>query len=136
MVISRFGVIDRSGSLRTASRLVATYVCLTFATVVVLAVLASVAPEQATDEAWWHAVIVLVFAVLLPLRMRAARRGDEGALRAVTIIAVVLLLVNLVEAVLPGAFPTWMRIEMVVIVALMGWLSFLTGRRSGPPSLP
>jgi hypothetical protein len=64
-------------------------------------------------------VIVVVFAVLLPLRLRAARKGSADALRAVAIIASVLLAVNVVEAALPHAFPGWMRIEMVVIALLM-----------------
>ncbi|MGW5942801.1 hypothetical protein ACWIG3_03060 [Streptomyces celluloflavus] len=34
-----------------------------------------------------------------------------------------LLVVNLVEAVLPGAFPAWMRVEMLFIAAMMAALA-------------
>lgn len=99
--------------------LVRSYVAVAVATVAVLAVLSVVDPGQATSEAWGHAVVVLAFAVLLPLRLRAARRGSTRALRAVVVVAAVLLVVNLVEAVLPGVFPGWMRVEMVGIAVLM-----------------
>ena len=55
----------------------------------------------------------------LPLRMRSARSGSRWALRAVGLIAAVLLLVNVVEALVPEMFPVWMRIEMIAIAALM-----------------
>ena len=95
------------------------YVVVAVGTVVALAVLAAVAPSLATQDAWGHAVIVAVFAVVLPLRVRAARHGSLSALRAVGIISAVLFLVNVVEAMIPGLFPTWMRIEMAAIAVLM-----------------
>lgn len=116
-----------SAGLRQVSTLVTTYVVITVATLVVLAVLSATAPALATGEAWGHAVIVGVFAVLLPLRLRSARRGGRGALTAVVVIASVLALVNVVEAFLP-AFPGWMRGEMVVIAALMVGVGVLAGR--------
>jgi hypothetical protein len=100
-------------------RLVAAYVVVVVATVAVLATLSAVAPEQATDEAWGHALIVGVFAVLLPMRLRAAMHGSVRALRAVGFIAAALFLVNLIEALIPGLFPAWMRAEMVGIAVLM-----------------
>jgi hypothetical protein len=95
------------------------YVALVLATVIALGVLSSTAPQLATQRAWGHAVIVAVFAVVLPLRLRAARRGSVRARRAVGIIAAVLMVVNLVEAGLPGTFPIWMRREMIAVAALM-----------------
>ncbi|MGY5130262.1 hypothetical protein [Streptomyces nigrescens] len=93
-----------------------------------LVVLAVTAPHLATDEAWGHAVIVAVFAIVLPLRTRAALKGSPSGLRALTIIGCVLLVVNLVEAALPGVFPTWMRVEMLVIAAMMLILAILSVR--------
>lgn len=109
--------------------LVGIYVALVVITLVVLAVLAGVAPAQATVDAWGHAMIVAVFAVLLPLRARSAVRGSAGALRAVGVIAAVLVAVNVVEALLPGAFPGWMRGEMAVIAVLMATLAVVALRR-------
>jgi hypothetical protein len=88
----------------------------------------SAAPGQATREAWGHAVVVTVFAVVLPLRLSSARSGNPRAVRALGIIAAVLLVVNLVEAALPGAFPGWMRVEMVATAALMAALVVLVRR--------
>jgi hypothetical protein len=99
--------------------LVRIYVALVAATVVVLAVLSAVAPSQATQDAWVHAIIVAVFAVVLLLRTRAARSGSVGALRAVGLVSAALLLVNAVEASLPGMFPVWMRVEMIIIALMM-----------------
>jgi len=100
------------------SALVGSYAVIVLGTVVALAVLTGVAPRWAPPEAWGHAVVVAVFAALLPLRWRAARRGSARARRAVRIIAAVLLVVNLVEAFVP-AFPLWMRVQMGVIAMIM-----------------
>ncbi|MDR0346299.1 MAG: hypothetical protein LBI49_24895 [Nocardiopsaceae bacterium] len=119
----------RAADLATASTVVRAYVALTVATVAALVVMSAVAPRLATADAWGHAVIVVIFAILLPLRMRAARKGSTRALRAVTIMAVAVLVVNVVEAALPHGFPGWMRIEMVVTALLMALLAgLLTGR--------
>jgi hypothetical protein len=107
--------------LALANRAVWVYVGLTAATLIALVVMMAMAPRLATDEAWGHQIIVAIFAVLLPLRLRAARRGSSGAVRAVMIIAVVVGMVNLVEAVLP-VFPLWMRIVMLVVAAIMAAL--------------
>lgn len=97
---------------------VRTYVALAVATVVALAVLSATAARWTSDEAWGHAVVVLLFAVLLPLRLRGVRRGDPSAPRAVGVISAVVLVVNVVEASLPGFVPGWMRVEMLVTAAL------------------
>jgi hypothetical protein len=98
--------------------LVTAYVVVTLGTLVVLAVLSTTSPALATDHAWGHAIVAAVFAVLLPLRLRSAR-GSWSALRAVGIIAAVILLANVVEALIPGFAPGWMRWEMVGVALLM-----------------
>ena len=40
-------------------------------------------------------------------------------LRPTGFIAAVLLVVNVVEALIPGLFPLWMRVEMVAIAVVM-----------------
>ncbi|MFE7315970.1 hypothetical protein ACFU7T_23230 [Streptomyces sp. NPDC057555] len=124
-----------SAPLMQMKRLVGAYVTLTLGTLVALAVMAELAPSLATSEAWGHAVVVAVFAIVLPLRTRAALKGSRTGLRAVTIIGCVLLAVNLVEAALPGVFPSWMRVEMLVIAAMMLALAALSVRaRRTPPA--
>lgn len=119
----------RSADLPTASAVVRAYVALTVSTLVALVVMSALAPGLATHEAWGHAVIVAIFAILLPVRMRAAQRGSGRALRATMVIAVVLFAVNVVEAALPRAFPAWMRIEMAATALMMALLiSLLTSR--------
>ena len=93
-----------------------------------MAVMASKAPEQATNEAWGHALIVAFFALLLLVRLRSARSGSTRAVRAIGIIATAMLVVNLVEAALPGVFPGWMRVEMVAIALWMFVLLILVRR--------
>ncbi|MFI6764841.1 hypothetical protein [Streptomyces sp. NPDC050355] len=107
-------------------RLVGAYVAVALGTLVALGVMAVVAPSLATSEAWGHAVVVAVFAIGLPLRTRAAFKGSRAGLRAVTVIGCVLTVVNLVEAALPGVFPPWMRVEMVVIAAMTLTLAVLS----------
>ena len=55
-----------------------TYVAIALGTIAALAVLSAVAPYEATQAAWVHAVIVAVLAVVLPLRLRAARAGSAS----------------------------------------------------------
>jgi peptidoglycan/LPS O-acetylase OafA/YrhL len=116
----------------TGTTLVAIYVVLTIASVAVLVVLSAIGSPQATDAAWGHAVITALFCVLLPLRMRAARRGRPGAVRAVRIIALALLVVNAVEAALSSTFPFWMRLEMLAVVIIMALLAAVSSRGSSP----
>lgn len=126
-------VVNTRANLTTGAGLVAAYVLLTVASIVVLVIMSATGSEQATSAAWGHAVIVAVLAVLLPLRMRAARRGSSAAARAVMIIALVVLVVNLIEAALPHAFPGWMRIEMVAVAVVMALLvtAMLGAHRQG-----
>lgn len=115
-------------SLGAAPAVAGVYVVISLATLAAVAVLSAAAPHLATSEAWGHAVIVAGFAVLLPLRLRAARRGSVRALRASLVIAVVVLVVNVVEAALPGTFPVWMRIDMVVVAGTMLLLTLVLAR--------
>jgi hypothetical protein len=127
------GTVTRSsylvGELRSIIALVMTYVGIVFGTLVALVALSASAPHLATSDAWVQEVIVAVFAVVLLLRVRAARAGIPSALRAVGIIAAVLAVVNLVEALIPDLFPVWIRMEMVVIVALMAVVVTLVVRK-------
>jgi hypothetical protein len=126
--IANLGAGDR---LRAIIIAVGIYVALALGTVVALGILSATAPHQATHDAWVHAVIVAVFAVVLPLRLRGARAGSPGALRAVGIISAVLFLVNVIEAVIPGLFPLWMRVEMIGIALVMLVVILLvTGERA------
>jgi hypothetical protein len=102
-----------------AAVLVRVYLVVVAATLVTLVILAITAPQLATMNAWGHAIVVAVFAILLPLRLRPAQNGKRSAVRAVGLIAAVLLVVNVVEALIPGFVPTWMRCEMVVVAVLM-----------------
>lgn len=106
------GVID-TATPRPVVLAVRLYVLVTAATVVALAVLAVADAHLATSHAWGHAIVVAVFGVLLPLRLRAATAGRRSGLRAVGIISAVLFVVNVVEAAIPGFLPAWMRLEMV-----------------------
>jgi hypothetical protein len=115
--------------LPALTRLVGAYVVVVLATLTALAVLSGVDPGQAPQEAWGHAVVVGAFAVLLPLRLRAARNGSARALVAVGVIAGVLAAVNLIEALIPGFLPSWMRIEMIGVAALTAAIGILVLRR-------
>ncbi|MEH3076705.1 MAG: hypothetical protein PGN11_08475 [Quadrisphaera sp.] len=106
-------------ALPLANTLVRLYLVVVVCTLLTLGVLTVVAPAQATAEAWGHSLVVAVFAVLLPLRLRSARTGRRGAVRAVGLIAAALLVVNVVEALLPGFVPAWMQVQMVLVAALM-----------------
>lgn len=120
MVNSRGEVISTAATpLSAAAVAVRVYLAVVIATLVGLAFLSSAGSHQATNNAWGHALVVLIFAILLPLRLRSARTGRRSAIRAVGLISAVLLVVNVVEALIPGFVPTWMRAQMYVVAALM-----------------
>lgn len=112
-------VRDGAASVSASGVLVWSYVVIVALTLVALLVLSAVAPPDASANAWGHAVVVAVFAVVLPLRLRGARAGKRAAVRALGLIAAVLFLVNVVEALIPSFVPGWMRLEMIVIAVLM-----------------
>ena len=112
-------MVNKTSSLSSLHRVVYSYTAVAAATIVVLAVVSGVAPREAPADAWVHAVVVGVFALVLPLRLRGVRAGDRGSLRAVGIISGVLVVVNVAEALVPDFVPTWMRVEMVGIAVLM-----------------
>lgn len=119
---------DIQRSLRHTTFFVTAYVVVVVATLVVLASMSATGSDQASSAAWGHAVVVAIFAVLLPMRLRAARRGSDRAIGAIAIIATVLFIVNVVEALLPDGFPRWMRMEMAGIAALMGAIAVSAAR--------
>ncbi len=112
-------VVSRHSRMHLMGVLVRVYVAVVLGTVVALGILSVAAPAQATRDAWVHAVIVAVFAVLLPLRLRSARSGSRGGLRAVGLISAALFLANVIEVMIPGLFPVWLRAVMVGIAVLM-----------------
>jgi hypothetical protein len=116
--------------LRPISIVIGIYVAIVLGTIAALGVLSATAPHLATPDAWVHAVIVAVFAVVLPLRLGAARAGSTDALRSVGIIAAVLFLVNVVEMLIPGLFPMWMRAEMMGIAVVMAAAILLVVRHA------
>ena len=95
------------------------YLVVVLGTLAALLALTFVKPGLATPNAWGHAIVVGAFAVVLPFRLRAAQAGRRGAIRAVGVIAAALLLVNVVEAVLPGFVPLWMKVAMMLVAVLM-----------------
>jgi hypothetical protein len=110
---------SRRSRIRTIGVLVSTYVAIVLCTLVGLSILSVTDPAQATRDAWVHALIVAVFAVLLPLRLRSSRTGGRNGLQAVGLISAALFLVNLVDVMIPGLFPGWLRVVMLGIAVLM-----------------
>jgi hypothetical protein len=117
-----------NSALKIVAFAVRLYVVVTAATVLALAVMAVAAPHLATNHALGRAIVVAVFAVVLPLRLRAAIAGRRSGLRAVGLISATLFVVIVVEALIPGYFPTWMRVQMLGVVALMAVIVLLVTR--------
>ncbi len=95
------------------------YLLIAVGSVGLLAVLSVLASSLAPRDAWVHAIIVAVLALFLPLRLRAAQGGSRLALRAVGLIASVLVIANIVELLIPGWVPEWMKVQMGVVALLM-----------------
>lgn len=112
-------VVSRHRDLQAIAVLVHIYVVIVLGTLAALGIMSAAAPALATTDAWVHAVIVALFAVLLPLQLRSATSGSRGGLRALGLISAALFLVNAVEVMIPGLFPVWLRVVMVGIALLM-----------------
>jgi hypothetical protein len=117
-----------TSSLKPIAVIVRLYVAIVAATLLALAIMTLAAPHLATNHAWDHAIIVAAFAVLLPLRLRAAQAGRRSGLRAVGLISATLFVVNVVEALIPGFVPVWMRLQMLAVAALMAVIVLLVAR--------
>jgi hypothetical protein len=61
-----------------------------------------------------HEVILLAFAVILVRVATRAASGDRRAYLRLRIIGLVVPIASIVEALVPGLFPGWMRIEQVL----------------------
>jgi hypothetical protein len=68
-------------------------------------------PALVTADAWVHEIILLVFAVVLVRVAQRAQAGNRRAHLRLLIVGSVVPVASLVEALIPGLFPTWMRIE-------------------------
>jgi CDP-diglyceride synthetase len=86
------------------------------ATVVTLGFLAWKEGDRSlvTEDAWVHGVILLVFAVVLVRVATRAASGDRRAYLRLRIIGFVVPAASVVEALIPGLFPGWMRVEQLV----------------------
>jgi hypothetical protein len=73
----------------------------------------------ATDEAWGHAIVVLVFAVLLVPAAARAARGSRGAYRRLLVVSIVIPVVSVVLVALPDLLPPWMRVEQAAYGVLL-----------------
>src|SRR3978361_1926145 len=79
------------GALPAGAVLVRLYLAVVVCTLTALVVLAFTAPRLAPSDAVGHEIVVALFAIVLPLRLRRAQAGSRGAVRAVGLIAAVLL---------------------------------------------
>lgn len=95
-------------TLRPVVGLVGAHLLLSLAAVVVL-IVDNGDPAVATQDAWVHGVIVAATAVLLLAFAVRALGGKRPAYVRLRISSGVLLIVLVVIAALPGAFPVWMR---------------------------
>jgi hypothetical protein len=107
--------------------LLAAYLAATVATLVVLAARHADA-GFATDEAWGHAIVVLVFAALLVPAASRAAQGSRGAYRRLLIVSIVIPVVSVVLVALPHLLPGWMRVEQAVYGVLLLVVAVLAAR--------
>lgn len=110
--------LNRSEVLQLLMKLAISYSVIALVAIAALAVFSITRPSLVNEDAWVHCIVVGVFALVLPLRAKAAAE-KRSALRATGIIAAVLFVVNVVEAFLPNFMPTWLRVVMVAIALIM-----------------
>lgn len=111
---------SRTALLRPAVALTLVHLLLSLAAIAILIVDRDHA-AVATTDAWVHGVIVAATAVLLASFAVRATGGSAAAYVRLRISSAVLLVALTVIALLPGAFPDWMRaLEAVSAVCLAG----------------
>jgi hypothetical protein len=72
-----------------------------------------------TDEAWGHEIVLLAFAIVLVRVAGRAATGNRRAYLRLRIIGLVVPIASVVEALIPGFLPDWMRVEQLLYG---GWL--------------
>jgi hypothetical protein len=87
-------------------------------------------PALVDVEVWTHAIIVFGFALLLVDSTRRAAHGSRSGYRRLRIVSVVIPLVSIVLIVIPGLFPTWMKIEQSVYALVLLAVAVLASRDS------
>jgi hypothetical protein len=95
-------------SLRSAASLAGVHLLLSLAAIIVL-ILKRGDHAVATQDAWVHGIIVAGTAVLLLSFAIRALGGRAAAYRRLRVSSAVLTVALVVIAVIPGAFPVWMR---------------------------
>lgn len=105
-------------TLRPVVGLIGAHLLLSLAAIAVL--IADAANlSVATQDAWVHGVIVAATAILLLTFAVRALSGKRSAYVRLRISSAILLVALIIIAVLPGAFPVWMRVmEAVSAVCL------------------
>lgn len=116
-------------AFRAITALVGSYLAISIAAVVVLAVLHS-HTAVATKDAWVHGIIVAVTAVLMMTYALRTTKGKAPAYRRLRIASGVMLATIIVITLIPGDFPAWMKFEGAVCgLLLLGVVIVVNGKQ-------
>jgi hypothetical protein len=115
-------------ALRALTALVAAYLGLSVATLVVIVVLKD-NPAIVNLAAWIRGSFAVANAILLFVFARRAAVGVPRAFLRVRIISVVVLAAIVVIISLPGTFPLWLRLEQAACGLLLLAVVIVTNRR-------
>ncbi len=110
--VSRSPVLapDALAAFRSIRLLLGTYLVAAIATLAVVIALRDHA-DVVNAAVWTRTVIVAITALVLCALATRAARGSRGAYRRLRLISAVTVLAIAVIVVIPGPFPTWLRIE-------------------------
>jgi hypothetical protein len=115
-------------AFRTIRVLLGAYLLAGIATLAVVVVLRGHAGIVNT-AVWTRTVIVGITAVVLYAAGSRAARGSRGAYRRLCIISAITVLAIAIIVVVPGPFPTWLRIEQAAGGLVMLRIAVLANNR-------
>ncbi|MFE0020904.1 hypothetical protein [Amycolatopsis sp. NPDC059021] len=123
------GKSDVKSALRTVKTLVGLYTALSLLTLVAIILLRNRA-DLVTDAVWIRGTIVAVTALLMFSFAIRTGQGRSRAFLRLRLVSGIMLVAIVVIIALPGAFPTWMKIEQGVCgLLLLGVVFLVNGPR-------
>lgn len=94
------------------------------ATTLLFVALARSHARLVNSEAWTHAVIVFVFAIVLLVVVRKTGKGSRRAYKRLQIISIVIPAASILLVAIPG-LPNWMKVEQGASALMLAAVAFL-----------
>ena len=116
-------------AIRTVKGLVGLYVVISVLTLVAIVLLRN-HPNLVTSAVWVRATIVVITSLLMYSFVGGMGRGNPRAYLRLRLVSAIMVVAIVVIILLPGDFPTWIKIEQAVCgLILLGVVAVANGKQ-------